>query len=582
VKDDYHLWLMGCTKYFGYLKDERTMFKFKIDSIEFNSGDIIEVEENSLTILIGPNSAGKSTSLREIQTALQGQSNQLVLKSCKINKEGTEKDFEGWLEKNYPSRIKAGGTKCFFTKGQELPLTQIQNSWNNINRSFHFFCSYLDTKSRLQIASTKQAINPYEQTPSEFIHILQTDSELAKEISEEINQSFENEIIINWGGAGQVWFNVGKEPKGENPVSSEYLRELNKLPRLDNDGDGIQSFTGCLLSVKCGSHPVLLIDEPEAFLHPPQARRLGRILAESAKKLKRQIIIATHSSEIIQGALSTQGKVSVCRITRKDKTNHASLFKSKELKALWSKPMLQSSGAIDGIFHKGVIVCEADADCRFYETLLRQKEIGKELSKPADLYFIHGGGKGEISTLSKSYSSLKVSCIAIADFDLLRNKSEFKKLFEILGGNFSDVEKIFKSSINGLNDLKQIKNIKDFVKEIRQTIDNIESENKISNANKKIISNLLSESSDWSIAKKFGIRKLKGGNYKDCEELLTKCKSIGLFIIPFGELESWWNAGPSDKSEWVLDALKEIAVNRKTFVEADKFLDEICGHFGIK
>lgn len=558
------------------------MFKFKIDSLEFNSGDTIDIEDNSLTILIGPNSAGKSTALREIQTALQRQSNQLVIKTCKINKEGTEKDFENWLEKNYPSKINAEGMKVFFTKGQDLQLSQVTNSWNDTNRSFQFFCSYLDTKSRLNIASTKGAINPFEQTPSEFIHFLQTDSELAKEISNEIKESFENEIIINWGGAGQVWFNVGKEPSGENKVSADYLRELNKLPRLDNDGDGIQSFTGCLLSVKCGAHPVLLIDEPEAFLHPPQARRPGRILAESAKKLKRQIIIATHSSEIIQGALSTQGKVSVCRITRKDKINNASIFKSKELKDLWSKPMLQSSGAIDGIFHKGVIVCEADADCRFYETLLRQKEINKELSKPSDLYFIHGGGKGEISTLAKSYSSLKVSCTAIADFDLLRNRSEFKKLFEILGGKFIDIEKIYKSSIDGLNDLKQIKEIKDFAKEIRLTIDNIETENKISNASKKTISNLLSESSDWSVAKKFGIRKLKGGKYKDCEELLNKCKSVGLFIIPFGELESWWNAGPADKNEWVLEALKEIGINRKTFNDADKFLDEICRHFAIK
>ena len=162
------------------------------------------------------------------------------------------------------------------------------------------------------------------------------------------------------------------------------------------------------------------------------------------------------------------------------------------------------------------------------------------------------------------------------------SKSEFKKLFEILGGTFTDIEKIYKSTIDGLNDLKQIKQIKDFAKEIRQTIDNIETENKISNANKKVISNLLSESSDWSVAKKFGIRKLKSGKYKDCEELLNKCKSVGLFIIPFGELESWWNAGPSDKTEWALEALKEIAVNRKTFNDADKFLDEICGHFGIK
>jgi ABC-type cobalamin/Fe3+-siderophores transport system ATPase subunit len=549
--------------------------KFSIDNLEFSSGDKIELENGSLTILIGPNSAGKSTALREIQTCLQGNAGVQVVKSSSITKEGTKEDFEKWLFKNYPSRTNSAGSMVYSTKGQDLQEAQIERSWNSINRSFHFFCSHLDTKSRLQIASTKSAINPFEQTPSEFIHILQTDTALAKEISNEIKASFNNDIVINWGGAGQVWFNVGKEPTGENKVSAEYLRELNKLPKLDSDGDGIQSFTGCLLAVKCGAHPVLLIDEPEAFLHPPQARRLGRILAESAKKLKRQIIIATHSSEIIQGALSSKGKVSVCRVTRNEKINNASIFNSRQLKNLWSKPLLQSSGAIDGIFHKGVVICEADSDCRFYESLLRKKEENGDFTKPADLYFIHGGGKGEISTLAKSYKSLNVKCSAIADFDLLRNKREFKKLFETLGGDFKSIESEYNSSISALDDLKRILKIEDFAVQVREVIDKIESAKKISGANKETISNLLAESSDWSIAKKFGIRKLKGGAHKDCVSLLNQCKSKGLFIIPYGELESFWLAGPAKKSEWILEALTELSKDLTTFSVASSFMDEI-------
>lgn len=554
------------------------MFKFSIDELEFSSGDRINLETNSLTILIGPNSSGKSTALREIQSALQGNANQQVIKNSVLTKEGTEEEFEKWLDSNYPSRINSAGTKVYITKGQELQEAQISKSWQNINRSFQFFCSHLDTKTRLQIAGTKQAINPFEATPNEFIHILQTDSQLAKEISGEIKNSFENDIIINWAGAGQVWFHVGTEPprSTENDrVSSSYLRELNKLPKLDNDGDGIQSFAGCLLAVKCGAHPVLLIDEPEAFLHPPQARRLGQILAESSKKLKRQIIIATHSSEIIQGALSSTGKVAVCRITRTSNKNNASIFKSRQLKDLWSKPLLQSSGAIDGVFHKGVVICEADADCRFYESLLRHKEQNGDFTKPADLYFIHGGGKGEIATLAKSYHSLNVKCCAIADFDLLRNKQEFKKIYEILGGDFSSILSIYNSSISALDDLKRLMKIEDFVKKMRELIDTIEASNKITGSNKKTISQHLSESADWSVAKKFGIRKLRGQPHKDCKKLLEECKKQGLFLIPYGELESWWLAGPADKNDWILEALKEIPKGNNTFDEASNFISEI-------
>jgi len=316
-------------------------------------------------------------------------------------------------------------------------------------------------------------------------------------------------------------------------------------------------------------------------LHPTQSRRLGRILAESAKKLKRQIIIATHSSEIIQGELSSAGKVSVCRITRIKNKNHASLFKSKQLKDLWSKPLLQSSGAIDGVFHKGVVICEADADCRFYESLLRKKEENGDFSRPVDLHFIHGGGKGEISTLVKSYRALNVNCTAVSDFDILRNKNEFKKLFEILGGDFSDIETKYKSAVSALDDLKRLMKIEDFAKEMRVIIDKIESADKISVAYKKVISKYLSESSEWSVAKKFGIRKLKGGTYKDCEHILKSCKSVGFFIIPYGELESWWNAGPADKSDWIIEALKELSKDISTFKDASSFLGEIYNYLEI-
>ena len=65
---------------------------------------------------------------------------------------------------------------------------------------------------------------------------------------------------------------------------------------------------GILLASECASFLVLLIDEPEAFLHPPQARRLAAALARTAKSLGRQVILATHSTDIIQGALSCAGK----------------------------------------------------------------------------------------------------------------------------------------------------------------------------------------------------------------------------------------------------------------------------------
>jgi hypothetical protein len=142
-------------------------------------------------------------------------------------------------------------------------------------------------------------------------------------------------------------------------------------------------------------------------LHPPQARRLGRILGTTASDLSRQLIIATHSSDVVQGALDSTAKVAVCRLTRDGNANRPAVLKSDQLRTLWSKPLLRSAAAIDGLFHRGVVVCEADADVRFYEAAVRRLERRGQSDRAADLYFTQGGGKGELATLAGAYTRLR-------------------------------------------------------------------------------------------------------------------------------------------------------------------------------
>jgi len=43
------------------------------------------------------------------------------------------------------------------------------------------------------------------------------------------------------------------------------------LPQVQEQGDDVKSFVGMLLAITATEYPLLLIDEPETFLHPPQA-----------------------------------------------------------------------------------------------------------------------------------------------------------------------------------------------------------------------------------------------------------------------------------------------------------------------
>jgi energy-coupling factor transporter ATP-binding protein EcfA2 len=61
-------------------------------------------------------------------------------------------------------------------------------------------------------------------------------------------------------------------------------------------GDGLQVWLQILYHIhRTRDLPTIILDEPEVFLHPDLQRRLVRLLEES----KRQVIVATHSSELV-------------------------------------------------------------------------------------------------------------------------------------------------------------------------------------------------------------------------------------------------------------------------------------------
>jgi predicted ATPase len=66
----------------------------------------------------------------------------------------------------------------------------------------------------------------------------------------------------------------------------------------------MKSFLGLLLNILVSSYLFVFVDESEAFLHPPQARLLGRMLGED-KGAHNQVFIATHDSDVLTGLLDS-------------------------------------------------------------------------------------------------------------------------------------------------------------------------------------------------------------------------------------------------------------------------------------
>lgn len=67
-------------------------------------------------------------------------------------------------------------------------------------------------------------------------------------------------------------------------------------------------------------HSLFLIDEPETFLHPPQARVLGKNIVRLSEG--KQLFISTHNIDFIRGVLEeASSRVKIIKIDRYDNNN---------------------------------------------------------------------------------------------------------------------------------------------------------------------------------------------------------------------------------------------------------------------
>jgi hypothetical protein len=561
------------------------MFGWHVNLINFSGGEAVQMERGSTLLIIGPNSSGKSLALRNIQSWLAGdQSPKPVAQHVGVQRTGDVADFHKWLDDNYSKRT-IGGLPQYITRNQIIREDQIATMWqqhgNYLGGMNGFLVGSLDTATRTTIANYTQAIDIWNSPPSTFVHFLQTQPDIHNKINQQMQAAFGVDLIIDWPATPNVGFRVGQTPPttAENDrVSVAYAEALQKLPKLDDDGDGIKGFAGCILATYCGSQKVLLIDEPEAFLHPPQARRLGAALASAAADSDRQVIVATHSADIVQGALNSGKSVAVCRLTRDGQQNHAAMLESSQLNALWAKPLLRSTAAIDGLFHTGVVVCEADSDVRLYDTSLRRLRDSGTPHVP-DLYFTQGGGKGELATLAGAYKSLKTRSAVIADIDLLRNPAEHQRVLAALGSSLDEHDRRYRVVLNALNDAAPIRSVAEAANELREVANELETSGESRQAQRERVSLALQQSAKFSEAKRYGIMRLRGEPLALAQELLKEWKTIGLFIVPVGELEGWWPEGPaSDKGRWIVEAVDQLA-KPGTFQELDIFMKDLVQFF---
>ena len=459
--------------------------------------------------------------------------------------------------------------ESYFTRSLNSVASDWEDFFKNIVREkneisfFQYFgplfFRYLGTEERLTICKMQKNYG-LDSTNTNYLTSFKFEDKVLQELSANVKRIFKKDIILDTQTLGdRLGFRVGEDfgyLRGTFEQEKEGVLQLFNEKLLDDQGDGLKSYVSTFLSLKTKENDVLLIDEPEAFLHPPLARQLGELIGEFDED--KQIFVSTHSVEILKGILSKNTDINVIRITQPESLkNNIDLVDKGVLQTIIQSPLLRVSRVLEGLFCEKVIVTEAEADELVYQ------ELVEKVFPQSGLYFAHGQNKQTLVEIAEMYKAVGIRYAVITDFDILRVNDEFNKFIK-------------KMSI----DESERQRYRGYIGKLRDKIDEeIDADGMDADEKKKAL-----KANRDQVYHQEGIRHLDEGELKEnIEELLKKMGENHLHILNTGELETlllpFDIPYTNNKSHWVVSAINKIASLSKKDVEENeniyKFIEEI-------
>lgn len=548
---------------------------FQLQSVTMKSGRVLAIPAGGVTAIVGANNSGKSTFLRQLNAhltspaGLQSEHIELVT-GIHIQTTGTASDFVAWLGRHSayraPSRNDADGQFIRSDRGSLSPRAAF-NTWGQTPGSLHpsvatFLVRFADAQSRLgQVGAVGQRADVAD-PPQNPLHSMQDDVTLRQRLSDISDRIFRTQLTLDaLSGNMQLRLGVPKTPPPRLDESQvEYREALAALPLLSQQGDGMKSLIGLLLPLVTATYPLVIVDEPEAFLHPPQAYALGATLGELARESGLQVVLATHDRSLLAGLLNSGAPLSVVRLSRAADSTDASQLEPEVLSRLWSDPVMRYSNVLDGLFHQLVVIAEAERDCRFYGAAMDATDRAEELPiPPSDVLFVPSNGKDGMPAIAEALSSVAVPVVASPDLDLLNDEAKIQRLVSTLGGDWSSMKADYDVATSGFRQPRDPVRIDDVRRNIQVILDDAGDGEAVfgRDLRDRVQAATRVGRSPWQDLKDYGERAFKGQAAQAFERLRIELDKIGLVLVLVGELEEFApSLGVSKGKAWLPAALE--------------------------
>ncbi len=551
---------------------------------------------HKISVFVGPNNSGKSQTLKDIRCLMDNHQSPfktpVILQnetSCievpKIAEIMGDMNFSESRSNVDHYTVESVNSNLIQKNSFDIHINEIKEfdrKEEKYRRRLFFlwfsssYIALMDAETRLRLSSETNSFTPSESSPDNLLQSLFLSPAIEDVLKTAFKQAFKQEIKLDISQLTKLCIRVGNEVN-RIPIDVRIAHTIAKnIPKIDSQGDGYRSFAGIVIGLLICKKRIILLDEPEAFLHPAQAYFLGKWIGEHINEIGSQLIICTHSSNFLSGILTGTQDLDIFRLRRIGNHTYYNLLTSDIANQLISNPILSSQRVVDGVFHSGVVICEADADRAVYQSVAATCHNSNR-----EILFIHAHNKQSLALVADVLKQTGTPVAVIADIDILRPEKTLDELYKVLTGN--DIETDIKDKQNKLdtyidsrpevevlNELRN--NVSDFLQQLNEGAHTLEGA-------KGAISRIRSGASKWSSIKRDGIGSLDPEQQTNASELIAALSKIGLFVVPVGELEGWIDLGTHKKNKWIVPALETIR-DHKTPEPLSQFIGSVLAFFG--
>jgi hypothetical protein len=295
-----------------------------------------------------------------------------------------------------------------------------------------------------------------------------------------------------------------------------------------------------------------------------------------AKPKDRQLFIATHSVYLLLGLLdSGTSLIRVVRLRRDGHLNPIRELGQEQIKEVWQDPLLRASNILEGVFHEKVVICEGDADCRFYSCVLDAMVDARSPIQRPDVMFVSCGGKSRMPLVIRALKALDVPVRTVVDFDVLQSVEDLRGIVEAYGCSWLDIEPVWKRVNQSLRNTVPSLSRAQVLSKITELV-NKATGSYLDEKTRNELLDCLRIASPWSAAKRGGKLSLPSGDPTTAYiDLMGKLQGIGVFIVGCGELERFVPSVGAHGPAWVTEVLRKDLLRDNELEAARSFVQEL-------